>query len=239
MKTLVIKILRVICLVLIVLIALLASPMILDGDILGSIISFMFMVPFILILSFTRKSVKRNPIKTVEPADKVVGYVEDNGVITKTDGSQISDHEIPWLIQGSLEHADEYERNSTNPKFHRTEKEEELSFNFNQKYGDKIQPFEEAIYNAAAAIGPCGKRWEKTATVEEIDEKIRSCNDAIQKYDALKAICYKAGRGGTIYFDDTWEHCHNSKNPDFSYISSIEELKIELEQLRLQKSAGA
>ena len=107
----------------------------------------------------------------------------------------------------------ENEQSSLNPKFHRTEREEDLSFNFSSKYSDEIQKLENSIYLQVSKIHNIGN----------IDDKITQCRLAINVFEKAKNFCYNKGKGGTIYFQDMWEHLHNSKNPDFSYIESIEE----------------
>lgn len=110
----------------------------------------------------------------------------------------------------------------------RTEKEENMSFEFSEKYSEKLTILEDAIYEAAQNIGNTGKRWLKNATKEEILEKIKLCDFAINTFNECKKFCYGKGKGGTIYFQDMWEMCHNSKSPCFSYIDNIVETKNEL-----------
>lgn len=106
----------------------------------------------------------------------------------------------------------EYERNSVNPKFHRTQREKDLSFNFSVKYSDEIQRFDDDIYLQVSKI----------RKINNIDHKIMQCQKAIDVFYKAKACCYNKGKGGTIYFQDMWEHLHNSKNSNFSYIESVE-----------------
>ncbi|WP_106768822.1 hypothetical protein [Paenibacillus faecalis] len=123
-------------------------------------------------------------------------------------------------IKHDLQKTIESEKHTTNPKFHRTEREEELSFNFSQKWVSIIQKYEDAIY----------KETEKVGTMNSIDENIEQCYEAIAAYEAFKNYCYRKSRGGQIYFDDMWEHCHNSKNPCFSYIQSTKDYLKELKE---------
>jgi len=106
----------------------------------------------------------------------------------------------------------EYEQSSVNPKFHRTQREEDLSFNFSMKYSDEIQRFDDDIYLQVS----------KVHKIDDIDGKIKQCQKAIDVFHKAKTFCYNIGKGGTIYFQDMWEHLHNSKNPKFSYIESVE-----------------
>lgn len=107
----------------------------------------------------------------------------------------------------------EYEKNSSNPKFHRTKSEENASFNFFFKYKKRIDLLQNELINSINLI----------AKTKDVDIKIQRCKDAIIVYDKYKNFCYSKGTGGKIYFDDMWEHCHNSKNPDFSYIQNVKD----------------
>lgn len=48
--------------------------------------------------------------------------------------------------------------------------------------------------------------------------KLGQCRIAITTYQDAKRFCYEKGERGQLYFDDMWEHCHNSRNFCFSYI---------------------
>lgn len=54
------------------------------------------------------------------------------------------------------------------------------------------------------------------------------CRKTIAAYEKLKTVCGNAGPGGTLYFEDMWEHCSNSMNPDFRFIEPAEEILREL-----------
>ena len=115
-------------------------------------------------------------------------------------------------IKIDLQKTIEYEKNSTNPKFHRTEREKDLSFNFSYKHSDKLQSLENELVENVMSI----------STTYQIDERIERCKIALESYEKLKKFCFSKGKGGQIYFEDMWEHCHNSKNPDFRYIERVE-----------------
>lgn len=139
-------------------------------------------------------------------------YIEDNDYgIRHADNSQITDEELPYLIRLGYEHALEYENSSSNPKFHRTAQEEELSFRFSIRYESEIHTLEnnfETLYRDAARE-------------QNIDEKILKLNEAIDAFEKAKRFCYSKGKGGTIYFQDMWEYLHNSRNSCFSYVDNI------------------
>jgi len=95
---------------------------------------------------------------------------------------------------------------------------EELTLKFLQQYSKQVSEGEKAITDASAAIG----------STDDLEQKILLCEDAITAFKSFRSFCYKAGQGGRIYFQDMWEHCHNSRNPDFSYIDSIIRMKDRL-----------
>ena len=94
---------------------------------------------------------------------------------------------------------------SYNPKFHRTESEKELDFNFFFKYKDEIEKYENLIY----------------AFMESnfIEDTVKS----ILAFDDFKKFCFSKGKGGKLYIEDSWLNCHNSNNARFSYRDRIVE----------------
>ena len=46
-------------------------------------------------------------------------------------------------------------------------------------------------------------------------------NEQIKAFDKYKKIFYDQGTGGKLYFQDMWEHCHNSKNECFSWRDNL------------------
>lgn len=93
---------------------------------------------------------------------------------------------------------------ATNPKFSRTDDEEEESSHFHQNYYTAIEELEERILPLT-------------------DELIENRLSSIKAFNELKEFCYSKGKGGKIYFDDMWLHCHNSKNQCFSFKDSIKD----------------
>ncbi len=51
-----------------------------------------------------------------------------------------------------------------------------------------------------------------------IDEKIATLKQLIDLYEEYREYCYSKGTHYQKHFQDLWEHCHNSRNPDFDYI---------------------
>lgn len=114
------------------------------------------------------------------------------------------------LINAGYLNTLEYEKNSHNIK--RSTYEEELSFNFFNKYSSKLNEFENKLYDSSQSI----------SGIYDIDIIILRLKSTISIFYEYKNFCYSKGKGGVIYFQDMWEHCHNNKNPDFCYIEDFE-----------------
>lgn len=96
----------------------------------------------------------------------------------------------------------------------RSDEEENLISDFYTEFEQTLSLAEEKLYRLANDISH-GKT---------LDERILNVRKVISHYEHFKNFCYSKGSGGRMYFDDMWEHCHNSKNPDFSYIDQFKEL---------------
>ena len=46
---------------------------------------------------------------------------------------------------------------------------------------------------------------------------------SILAFDDFKNFCFSKGKGGRLYFEDSWLNCHNSNNARFSYRDQIVE----------------
>jgi hypothetical protein len=132
--------------------------------------------------------------------------VEFDGSIQRCDGENITKEEIPYLIQVGYEKACK-EFNKTR----RTFEDEELLYRFEEKHSGEIQKhlkFEQFVDEAYKS--------------KELDQKIELLNQAITEYEKARSWFYRT-KGGMIYFQDYYEHLHNSKNPDFSYIAPVQD----------------
>ena len=115
----------------------------------------------------------------------------------------------------------ESHNNSPNPKFHRSEREEKLKHDFFCKYyqqNSKLDSLEDRLLELRSIA-----MKEKNR-----DKKIIKLNEALECYDKIRKFCDSEGEGGKLYFEDMWEHCHNSSDPDFSYGNIMLELRNEL-----------
>lgn len=112
----------------------------------------------------------------------------------------------------------------SNPKWHRTKREKEASTDFYLNNISDIKYHEAKIYNDFIA-------YDRN---KDILERINACEEAISSFYEFQKYCYQS-HGGTIYFQDHWEYCHNSKSDCFSYLDNLNVLlkklknKVELE----------
>lgn len=113
---------------------------------------------------------------------------------------------------------DKYQRNGNNPKFHRTDFEKKMSMEFWLQNASAIKRYENEIY--------CSKSYDKT---KNFIERIHACDKAIQSFYDFQKFCYSS-EGGTIYFQDHWEYCHNSHNECFSFVETLERQKKKLQK---------
>ena len=156
---------------------------------------------------------------------KQTEYVQDGNVIYRADGKKISDEEVPYLMQVGYENALAEEKNSSNPKFHRSFKEDELSYSFANKYyneiAKRVEKFETPYHNSFSE--------------QDLSKKIMLLEQSITEFDKCKNFCYSKGKGGTIYFQDMYEYLHNTRNECFSYrdmiLGSLEECYYERDEL--------
>ncbi len=136
------------------------------------------------------KKAELKEAKAIEKRNKNINHRNINKIQTSTDTKNSQEKEMD---------------KSYNPKFHRTESEKELDFNFFFKYKDEIEKYENLIY----------------AFMESnfIEDTVKS----ILAFDDFKNFCFSKGKGGRLYFEDSWLNCHNSNNARFSYRDQIVE----------------
>jgi hypothetical protein len=95
-----------------------------------------------------------------------------------------------------------------NPKFNRTLFEEQMKRAFSKEYYEIITKIKKIIY----------EEIRKAKVIKDPEIQFEQCMIAIKTYELARLFCYSKGQGGRIYFDDLYEHCHNSKNPCFSFL---------------------
>ncbi|WP_394011272.1 hypothetical protein [Anaerococcus cruorum] len=121
-------------------------------------------------------------------------------------------------ISGRIKEYDNPYKDYNNPKFHRTKREEELMSDFYRNNRNFIDDFELKLYS------------DKNDNSDDL--KIR-----IEYLDEFKEICYSHSEGGKLYFQDMWEHCHNSKNECFSWRDNLlKDYNIQKQRERLYQA---
>ncbi len=93
-----------------------------------------------------------------------------------------------------------------NQKFHLSPGEDELAFRFMRAHGAESQKTSDAFVNHARLA----------LESQDINERIRLLEETIDLFYKARDWHYKT-KGGMLYFQDMWEHCHNSQNPDFCW----------------------
>ncbi len=170
------------------------------------------LTPYIIIaLSHYRKSAKKSTeveICTNEESFDITQtpFIETDDVIYQNN-KKISNEEVSRLIQTGYEAT-----LKSNVTQNRTERENELSFQFMMNHGIEIQKHTNNFENC------CRLAYKEN----DLSKKIELLKQTITKFEQSKKWFYRT-KGGNIYFQDYYEHQHNSNNPDFSYIDSVNE----------------
>lgn len=107
--------------------------------------------------------------------------------------------------------------------FKKTSRKTELK---NLKYYEilnkEIRPLEDVMVGFSSSL----------SEIHKVDEKIEVLKALIQSYYDLRSKCVSLGKDYQDYFSKMWEHCHNSKNPDFCFIDRFEQELYQLESNR-------
>lgn len=139
-------------------------------------------------------------------------YIIHKNTIEKV-GGEITKADVPYLIELGYQDVLRKEANTSNPKFHRTDREEDLAFNFSQKYEVQIKNLERSFESPY-------REEQKTFNYKD---KIVLLELALENFEKTKRWCYSKGKGGQIYFDDMWMNLHNSQKECFPYTDIIQE----------------
>lgn len=157
------------------------------------------------------RAIKRKLVSTMKTNKSNSKYIQKGSVLVKADGTDIKDDEIPYLMKLSYQNATDHYNNSPNPAFHRTLQEDNLTYNFVTKYG-KISSQKTDAFEALN---------QKALEEQDLNRKITLLQMTIKSFEEAKQWHYKISKGGKIYFQDMWEHLHNSNNPCFSWVDSV------------------
>lgn len=118
------------------------------------------------------------------------------------------------IIESKKEIETAHNENSINPKFHRSAKERDLSFNFSLNSKN--------IDTASRYIAAFEKLHDEALKEDDFDTKISLLNQALEAFEKAKNFCYRT-KGGMIWFQDMYEYMHNSQNECFSYVDIIQD----------------
>lgn len=152
------------------------------------------------------KSVSQNN-KTTKPKTYVKKTTETKNGVTVTTELRISERAV-----NAMRIHNEYVAKSSNPKWHRSEYEKQLSFDFSFNNRQIIDRYEALMINE-------GKPFDSSV---DVLSNINICEASLQAFNDLKQFCYQS-EGGKIYFQDMWEYCHNSKNECFAWSDNLKE----------------
>lgn len=129
---------------------------------------------------------------------------------------QSLENDFEFSVDDTIEPIDEFEfyTDSPNPKFHRSHEEKKSKLDFFSKYYNQNSDLDRLELKLIELY--------KNGNLEKNrNMKIDLYNRALGCYEEIKTFCFSYGDGGRIYFEDMWEHCHNSSDPDFSYGQTI------------------
>lgn len=138
---------------------------------------------------------------------------------------QFSVPELTEQQQRDLEKVKEMQEASPNPKYHRTPQEEDLSFDFEEKWGSQIHFLEAEMQ----------EKYSAAAQAQDYDTAIDLAKEALTLYQTLKTFCYQKGKGGEIYFQDIWEYMYESGTKILSYKDTIDSRIAYWEEMRTLK----
>ena len=139
-------------------------------------------------------------------------YIRDkNGnVIRRLDSEPLNDADCAYLVRDGYERAKIAMQESNNPKFHRTFAERELEYKFVSRYGEQSDKICDTFLSIA----------DQVYNADTIDEKLNLLYLCVDAFEKAKSWHYKKSKGAMLWFQDNWEHCHNSRNSCFSWINS-------------------
>lgn len=152
------------------------------------------------------KSTSQNN-KTTKPKTYVKKQLKQKNGVTVTTELRMSERAV-----NAMRIHNEYVAKSSNPKWHRSEYEKQISFDFSFNNRQIIDRYEALMINE-------GKPFDSSV---DVLSNINICEASLQAFNDLKQFCYQS-EGGKIYFQDMWEHCYNSKEECFSWSDKLKE----------------
>lgn len=121
--------------------------------------------------------------------------------------ASIHEHAIP-SAQPNFQTAEP----TNNISLNRTDREEDLCVKFMMEHKAEIKIHTDNFED-------CYRMAHET---DDLNQKISLLEKTITEFEKSKKWFYTT-KGGTIYFQDFYEHLHNTQSPDFSYIDIVQE----------------
>lgn len=176
-------------------------------------------VIFIIVVSFSSSD---KPYEPLPPIIREEATAKNKPQIDISIDSSIkldmTEEQKERYYKGLREH-EEYIHHSANPKWHRSSEEQKLKSDFLIEHSPIIKSYEKKtdcipdVYNKKI----------------NIESRIDMGNQALNALYVFRDYCYQFP-GGKLYFQDMWEHCHNSREECFSAITQLENHVAYLEE---------
>lgn len=115
-----------------------------------------------------------------------------------------------------------YDENGKEIKTSPTDGKDIKPIQYYETIRNEIKPLEEIMASFAVA-----SREQK-----QVDDRIEILKALMQSYYDLESKCISLGPDYQEYFINMWEKCHNSRNPEFSYIVRFEKELDDLQSKR-------
>lgn len=115
-----------------------------------------------------------------------------------------------------------YDENGKEIKSTPTDGKDIKQIQYYETIRNEIKPLEEIMVNFAVA----------SKEQKQVDDRIEVLKALVQSYYDLKSKCISLGPDYQEYFINMWEKCHNSRNPEFSYIERFEKELNDLQSKR-------
>lgn len=140
---------------------------------------------------------KPKPKPELKPED--VAYYEDGKPVSLEEAKRRREK---WQAEAAAD---------PNPIYHRTDEEQMMKVNFHHQNAQEVDTRDARLSESYIAA-----RAER-----DLDRKIVLLEKALSIFQEEKAW-FDRTPAGALYFQDRWEHLHNSRNSDFSFYEQAE-----------------
>lgn len=167
---------------------------------------------------------EQDPIHII--ADDSQVYISTGKTVVKADGTEIADNETPYIMRLTYQEKTKQEHQSSNPKFHRTPKEEELEFEFSKRYSLQIQKI----------VDTFEKPFHQSKRADDVYAELQLLREALANFEKAKEWFFLQGVAGQMFFEDNYLYLHNSQNDCFSMGDLIQNrIDYLIERMELKK----